>query len=567
MNIFFNFTLKNQAAYSAYIKNQIQGDIKLINFKIDSIYKVAYLESENNTLMHDIDFEITNLSSNLFIKKITPSGEQAQQKYFEISKENDAEGSFEELNEEKFKEFFEEATSKFIELYRPRVNFWGPTDKYLLDTQDLNVFKEDTNSNIPLRNIFGLAGFKDSVAIKREIDNALSNEQSMSKLKSKLTSKTTQYVKRIWKHDIKFIIEIESTGKLITSIRDGGAKNEHDRYKMTDRSDGFKHFMSLILSLSIENDALNRSNRLILIDEPEIHLHPSAIRDLGKELVKLGKNNFVFVATHSPFLIDKKHKNRNVIVKKNDDACTDIARIKNEDDLLSDEVLKEAFGINVYKDLMNPHSILVEGFSDKLILDAVIQTQTHKKISVTNGTGSNIVSIVSKFNHEDISILVIVDDDREGQKYKQQILKINSNLYSAKNVFTIRDLVGDVKNGGTIEDLLGKEFVEDKFKFFFKEVADFSLDEHKPFIQQIKIFLQRKNMPSEELKEKLNKFKKALSDDFHLTKISLSKKFPLLKSLADKIQEKFEQMPVHEASPQTHSHPHKDRIGDDSTKQ
>ena len=53
---------------------------------------------------------------------------------------------------------------------------------------------------------------------------------------------------------------------------------------MNSRSDGFKQFISFILSLSIETKKYDNNNRLILIDEPERHLHPSGIRDLGKDL-------------------------------------------------------------------------------------------------------------------------------------------------------------------------------------------------------------------------------------------------------------------------------------------
>jgi predicted ATP-dependent endonuclease of OLD family len=47
-------------------------------------------------------------------------------------------------------------------------------------------------------------------------------------------------------------------------------------------------------------DPLNRS--LILIDEPEVHLHPAWIRSLYLAFPKMGSDNQFLATTHSPEL-------------------------------------------------------------------------------------------------------------------------------------------------------------------------------------------------------------------------------------------------------------------------
>ena len=317
------------------------------------------------------------------------------------------------------------------------------SSEYLLSKVNLLEFKENTYSNKPLRNIFHLSGIDTSDKIKAKIDN-IGNPQQRSKLVSVLEDSLNTYLGKVWKHDIDIIIDITETGMFSLSIKDKGEKNKHDRFSITDRSEGAKHFLSLILSLSIETENNHRKNQLILVDEPEQHLHPSGIRDLSKELLNIGKKNYVFVATHSPFLIDKKHKTRHCIIKKDNNAITLKKEIQEHQNLIDDEVLREAFGVEVYKDLLNPHSLLVEGASDKVILQKAFSTIGHSNIGITNGHGSNIDKIAAKLNYDHISILIIVDADEDGEKFKTNIIKLGG-VYSEENVFTLR-IVGTVVN-------------------------------------------------------------------------------------------------------------------------
>jgi len=540
IDLWFYLDFENQNTYLAEIKKKIENG-SILNFEIGDVVKNVYLQKNEKEFSDSIEFKLKKLTKNLFIKKITKNetidGQVKIIDSFEISKKNDEENTYEELTEEVFKKYFEDEITNLIKKYVPSVSFWKPSEKYLISEVDLNTFKDDVNSNIPLKNIFALAGITKSEEIKTKIED-MSNTSLRRGLASNLSKETTSYVKKIWKHKINIDIEITDSNKCNVSIKDDGVNNENTFHQMSVRSEGFKQFISLILSLSIETKKLGKTNNLILIDEPEAHLHPSGIRDLREELLEIGKNNYLFVSTHSPFLVDRKNKERNIIIKKNNIALTEKKEIKSEEDIRDDEVLDEAFGINVYKDLLNPHRILVEGSSDKIILQKAFQVKGYK-YGITNGTGSNIVQTASKLNHDDIKVLIIVDDDKDGKEHKDKILKING-VYSKENVFTIRDIVGQIIDKGTIEDILGKDFIESKFKEFYKsefsEDCTYNLSENSPFLEQIKIFLQQE---SKFKNETLDKFKKKVSDDFNPVKTTFDTKFPLLKLLVDEIQKKL----------------------------
>ena len=533
-SFFLAFEKKQQ--YLEEVRKEIKNG-QLLDFEIANIVKNISLKDGETIFSDDFSYEIKLVSRGLFIKN-TYEG------FFTLSKENDKEESFQELTQEMFKEFFSSKIENIIRIHEPKVSLWRPSEEYLISEVNLNEFKENIDSNIPLRHIFYIAGFGDAERIKSEIER-IGNPSLRRRLASELGGKATQYVKDIWKHNIVIDIEIAKSGTCTVSIRDNGRVNEHNFYRMTERSEGFKQFMSLILSLSVETRLSETKNHLILIDEPEAHLHPSAIRDLRKELLAIGKNNYLFVSTHSPFLIDRKDKERNIIIKKNESAETEKIEIDKNTDIIDDEVLREAFGIDVYKDLLNPHSILVEGASDKKILQTSFAIKGLGKYGVTNGYGSNIDTLASKLNDTDISILVILDDDDEGKRYKEKIIKIGGS-YSENNVVTIRDLVGGIADGGTIEDTLGSNFVGSKVREvygsnFEGEEYDLPLADTSPFLEQVRVYLHQKRKTNKVIDKFLEELKAKISNDFNPTPTAFTENFPLLDSLITEISKKLEE--------------------------
>jgi predicted ATP-dependent endonuclease of OLD family len=545
VDLWFSLSFENKKTYVDELKKEISVGENLLDFEIKNIIKNIYLQHGEKNFTEMYNFEIVKVPSSLFLKKIkknvtVPNG-QVTKETLEITKIKD-DDTAQELTLELFKENFEEKIQQIIKKYEPSVAYWKPSKEYLISDEDLNEFLKDTNSRVALKNIFLLADYSTDEQIRNVISN-VSDGHQRSKLMSKLQDELNKYIEKIWNHDIDTVIDITETGKFTISIKDTGEENKHDRISINGRSEGAKHFLSLILSLSIDTKKEKRKDQLILIDEPEAHLHPSGIRDLRSELLKIGKNNCLFVSTHSPFLVDRKNKKRNIIIKKNSSAYTEKIEIDEHTDIIDDEVLREAFGIEVYRDLLNPHSIIVEGSSDKKILHKALKIKVLDKYSITNGHGSNIDTLASKLNDTGIFVLVILDDDKTGKEYQKKIIRIGGS-YSKDNVFTIRDLVGSINDGGTIEDVLGKDFIESKFKEFYKRIfneaqCDISLDESNPFVEQIKIFLHQKS--AKNIENVLEEFKTKISDEFNPTANNFSTKFPLLNSLIEEIDKKIQQ--------------------------
>lgn len=79
------------------------------------------------------------------------------------------------------------------------------------------------------------------------------------------------------------------------------SKNEK-AISIKNTASGIKSFG--ILQLLLENDILNQ-NSILIIDEPENHLHPKWQLKYAKVLVTLAKNGVkILIASHSPYMIE-----------------------------------------------------------------------------------------------------------------------------------------------------------------------------------------------------------------------------------------------------------------------
>ena len=101
-----------------------------------------------------------------------------------------------------------------------------------------------------------------------------------------------------------------------------------------------------MLTVSAEDSNEELSNCLLLLDEPETHLHPQAQIYFLDELKKItinNRGNVVLFATHSNYMIDKDKLNRNFKVTKETES-TSIESIDTKNSTYA-SVNYEVFGV------------------------------------------------------------------------------------------------------------------------------------------------------------------------------------------------------------------------------
>ena len=91
-------------------------------------------------------------------------------------------------------------------------------------------------------------------------------------------------------------------------------------------SDGSLRFMALVTLLNLPNELMPD---VILLDEPELGLHPAAIALVGDMIRALSQQRQVIVATQSPLLVDCFEPGEIVVLELRDDA-TEFCRLDPE---------------------------------------------------------------------------------------------------------------------------------------------------------------------------------------------------------------------------------------------
>src|SRR3989338_7169519 len=206
----------------------------------------------------------------------------------------------EDLDIEKF---FEMNLSQYFYKNSQHIIFWKSDSKHLIDEQiNLDTFAADPdNVSVPLTNCFALAGIDD---IPAEVAKLKTDHAEINNLQEKLGDKVTAHIKKVWpNHPVKIKFQINS---LMLSFLVEDDRVKYKAKTSTQRSDGFRQFISFLLTISAESATNQLENSILLLDEPETHLHPQAQEYLKDELIRITsneENNTVFFATHSNYMI------------------------------------------------------------------------------------------------------------------------------------------------------------------------------------------------------------------------------------------------------------------------
>lgn len=249
---------------------------------------------------------------------------------------------------------------------RPEVIFWEYRERYLLPGSiDIAEFAADPNTFEPLMNMFILAGI-DENNIRQSIEQARKGSQNqIQNYLDRIARQTTKHFRSVWAEyrDISFSLRLDAD-TIIPGIKESNTHN------FDTRSDGFKRFVTFLLLISVKVKTKRLENTLLIVDEPEISLHPSGARYLRDELITISKQNHVVFSTHSIFMIDPNTIERHYIVKKKNEVTT--LKVAEESNLAEEEVLFNALGYSAF-DFIKEKNLIFEGWKDKRLFEVAIE--------------------------------------------------------------------------------------------------------------------------------------------------------------------------------------------------
>ena len=234
--------------------------------------------------------------------------------------------------------------------------------------------------------------------------------------------------------------------------------------ELESRSKGFQWFFSFYLVFLVESDE-GHKDAVLLLDEPGLHLHPTAQQELMGFFESLAETNPIIYTTHSPFLIDGEHIHRIRPVKEDESGHSQISVDSWPEDRETIFPLQAAAGYAMVLGLFrHKKNVLVEGISDFLYLHALnLHCNTlgrhglPEDIYITPCGGTKLVGhIASLFLGQKVRPVVLLDSDEAGRARRDALMKA---LYTGheKAVLMLSDVVG--KEECEIEDIVGEEAI------------------------------------------------------------------------------------------------------------
>jgi predicted ATPase len=281
----------------------------------------------------------------------------------------------------------------------------------------------------------------------------------------KLNSASLDITKRFneWYGQRRHTIDYQADGSYfriwLADDRRPGVKIE-----LESRSKGFQWFFSFYLVFLAESEE-GHKDAILLLDEPGLHLHPTAQQELIAFFERLSQGNQLIYTTHSPFLIDGEHLHRVRPVVEDESGHSRISVETWPSDRETIFPLQAAAGYAMVRGLFQHRdNVLVEGMSDYYYLHALnAQCRTAGRealpgtIYIVPCGGTKLVGhIASLFLGQKVRPLVLLDGDKAGQARQNALIK---ELYAAHTtaILMLDAALGQAGVDTEIEDILGEE--------------------------------------------------------------------------------------------------------------
>lgn len=232
---------------------------------------------------------------------------------------------------------------------------------------------------------------------------------------------------------------------------------------LNERSKGFQWFFSFDVTFLYETKGTFK-NAIILLDEPGLHLHAAAQRDLLKRIREYAKGNQLIYTTHMPFMIDMERLDNIRVCGESKEHGTKVSADFYAADEHARFPLQAALGLSISQSLfVGPFNLVVEGVTDFWLLStmaAILRSEGHpsldERIVITPSGGATKAAYVgTMLQGQQLNVVVLLDSDPEGQRVAERLIK--QWIMKDRHVLKIGDLLGRT-DPTTLEDLFPVTF-------------------------------------------------------------------------------------------------------------
>jgi predicted ATPase len=287
-----------------------------------------------------------------------------------------------------------------------------------------------------------------------------------------LTRRFSEWFGRQRRHNIKYAVDGNYFRIWVSDNR-----QPHLDIELDSRSKGFQWYFSFYLVFLAESDKSHK-DAILLLDEPGLHLHPTAQQELISFFDELAKGNTLIYTTHSPFLIDGAHIERVRTVAEEESGHSRIAVDEWPGDRDTIFPLQAAAGYAMMQGLLQHRkNILVEGMSDYFYLqslNAVCRATDRAALSeeveiVPCGSARLVGHLASLFLGQAVRPLVLLaGDDARRAGGNTLMKKLYSSIENGVLMLPLvlqtddcemEDLIGETTILPALSQILGSELV------------------------------------------------------------------------------------------------------------
>lgn len=190
------------------------------------------------------------------------------------------------------------------------------------------------------------------------------------------------------------------------------------------KGDGIISLTAIALLRYINSKSSSDKRIILLLEEPESHLHPKAIHSLKKVLKEISDDNQIVISTHSPIMIDRSKYSNNILIKSG--SATKVQSIKE---------IRDSLGIVVSDNLVSAEiMVLVEGECDQIIIETWLKGKSaiianaikDGRLAFDNlGGASNLSYKAGLYKTLLCDVVAYMDDDKSGREAIDRAVKNN----------------------------------------------------------------------------------------------------------------------------------------------
>lgn len=320
--------------------------------------------------------------------------------------------------------------------------------------------------------IMDLAGLDLEAEVKK--GGAADREQRQYDLDDASATLTREISER-WKQR-RYEVQFRGDGQLFYTF----VKDERDLslIRLEERSKGFQWFFSFDLMFMYESKGTFKGC-VILLDEPGLHLHPDAQRDLLVRMEEYAKENVLIYTTHLPFMIDLRRPERIRVLSETDQGTVvsaDLTKTQPE----ARFVLQAALGMSGSSSyLVAQQNLVVEGVDDYWILTELSRLLQRSgeiglpiEVLITPAGGASEAAYIATFmTGQKLDVVVLLDSDKAGDEARDALVKKWIVRYQASRtrVLSLGEVAGAPAGEFAIEDMLPENFYLERVERAYKK--------------------------------------------------------------------------------------------------